>query len=200
VLYEHRNFFGISRVMDDPGANYRYLVNGGTLHGMQALDPARAGEPLSYYNSSGPVGQLFESLQGRAAGRRVAAVGLGSGSVACYGSSGEQWTFYEINPAVVHVARDTGYFSFLRTCLPGASFVIGDARLTLGHAPGEFDLIILDAFSSDAIPIHLITREALALYGRKLAPGGMLFFHITNRHLDLAPVLGDLRRTREWWR
>ena len=93
---------------------------------------------------------------------------------------------------MVHVARDTGHFTFLSTCLPSASFVIGDARLTLGKATGAFDLIILDAFSSDAIPIHLITREALALYLRKLAPGGVLFFHITNRHLDLAPVLGDL--------
>src|SRR5205814_6227831 len=124
--------------------------------------------------------------------RRVAAVGLGSGSVACYGTNDQQWTFYEINPSVVHIAHDTGYFTFLATCLPSASFVIGDARLTLAKATGTFDLIILDAFSSDAIPIHLITQEALALYLSKLAPGGVLFFHITNRHLDLAPVLGDL--------
>jgi hypothetical protein len=192
VLYEHRNFFGISRVLDDPGANYRYLVNGGTLHGMQALEPARAGEPLSYYNRSGPVGQLFDSFPDPETKRRIAAIGLGSGSMACYGSPGQQWTFYEINPAVVHVARDTGHFTFLSTCLPSASFVMGDARLTLGKATGTFDLIILDAFSSDAIPMHLITQEALALYLRKLSPGGLLFFHITNRHLDLAPVLGDL--------
>jgi hypothetical protein len=192
VLYAHRNFFGISRVLDDPGGNYRYLVNGGTLHGMQALDPARAGEPLSYYDRSGPVGQLFDSFSDPSEKRRVAAVGLGSGSVACYAADGQQWTFYEINPAVVHVARDTGHFTFLRTCLPSASFVIGDARLTLGQANGTFDLIILDAFSSDAIPMHLITQEAMALYLAKLSPGGLLFFHITNRHLDLAPVLGDL--------
>jgi hypothetical protein len=192
VVYQHRNFFGVSKVMDDRDGGYRYLVNGGTLHGMQALNPARAGEPLSYYSRLGPVGQLFDVLDARASTKRVAAIGLGSGSVACYGSADQEWRFYEINPTVVAIARDRNLFTFVSTCLPSATFEIGDARMTLAKANGEFDLIILDAFSSDAIPIHLITREAVALYLQKLAQHGVLLFHITNRHLDLAPVLGNL--------
>ncbi|HEV3217732.1 MAG TPA: fused MFS/spermidine synthase [Vicinamibacterales bacterium] len=194
LLYVHRNFFGITRVMLDEGEHYRMLVDGRTLHGMQALQPAREREPLGYYNQNGPVGQLFASFEGPLARRRVAAVGLGAGSMACYGTSGQRWTFYEINPAAVPIARDGNYFTYIRDCLPMVPVVLGDARLTIGRETGSFDLIILDAFSSDAIPVHLITREAFALYLRKLAPGGVLFFHISNHHIDLAPVLGTLAR------
>jgi SAM-dependent methyltransferase len=192
VVYAHRNFFGITRVMLDQDSHYRMLIDGRTLHGMQSLDPAREREPLSYYNPNGPVGQLFASFEEPLATRRIAAVGLGAGSVACYGADGQTWTFYEINPAAVPVARDGNYFTFIRDCLPRVPIVVGDARLTIDRETGPFDLIVLDAFSSDAIPVHLITKEALAIYLRKLAPGGVLFFHITNRHLDLAPVLGNL--------
>jgi SAM-dependent methyltransferase len=192
LLYVHRNFFGITRVMLDQDSNYRMLIDGRTLHGMQALQPAREREPLSYYNPDGPVGQLFASFDGPLAKRRIAAIGLGAGSIACYATSEQQWTFYEINPAAVPVARDGNYFTYIRDCLPSVPVVLGDARLTIGREAGSFDLIVLDAFSSDAIPVHLITREALAVYLRKLAPGGVLFFHISNHHVDLAPVLGNL--------
>jgi SAM-dependent methyltransferase len=192
LLYVHRNFFGITRVMLDDDGNYRMLIDGRTLHGMQALQPAREREPLSYYIPDGPVGQLFATFDGPLAKRRIAAIGLGAGSLACYGSDEQQWTFYEINPAAVPVALDGDYFTYIRDCLPSAPVVLGDARLMMGRETGSFDLIILDAFSSDAVPIHLITREALAMYLRVLAPGGVLFFHISNHHVDLAPVLGNL--------
>jgi hypothetical protein len=123
----------------------------------------------------------------------VAVVGLGAGSLACYHKSGQQWTFYEIDPSVERIARDPRYFTLLRDCAPDAGLVLGDARLSLAHAPAQgYDLLILDAYSSDSIPIHLITREALALYLDKLAPGGVLAFHVSNQYLDLKPVLGDL--------
>jgi hypothetical protein len=125
----------------------------------------------------------------------VAVVGLGTGTAACYAVPGDQWTFYEIDPAVERIARNPRYFTFLQDCAPDARVVLGDARLSLGDAPDRhYDLIVLDAFSSDAIPVHLMTREALALYLSKLREGGAIAFHISNRYLDLEPVLAALAR------
>jgi predicted methyltransferase len=122
-------------------------------------------------------------------------IGLGSGALTCYRQPQQQWTYYEIDPSVVQIARDSGYFSYLRECAPDLDIVLGDARLSLAGAPdGRYDLIVLDAYSSDSIPIHLITQEALDLYLRKLAPGGVLAFHISNQYLDLKPVVGGLAR------
>jgi SAM-dependent methyltransferase len=127
--------------------------------------------------------------------RHVAIVGLGTGTIACYGRPNEKWTFYEIDPLIERIAFNPKYFSYLRDCPPAKRIVIGDARLSLVQAPdSSYDFIILDAFSSDAIPLHLMTREALQLYLRKLAPGGSIAFHISNRYLSLEPVLVELAR------
>ena len=124
----------------------------------------------------------------------VAVVGLGAGALACYARPGEAWDLYEIDPLVERIARDPEYFTYLRDCLPEARVVLGDARLSLSRAARRYDLIVLDAYSSDAIPVHLLTREALGLYLDRLAPAGVLAFHISNQHLDLEPVLADLAR------
>src|SRR5262249_22644801 len=158
-----------------------------TLHGVQSTNSSRSCEPMAYYARGGPIGQLFESFAGPFQKTKMAAIGLGTGSVGAYAQPGQQWTFFEINPAVVRVAEDPKYFTYLRDCVKNYRIVVGDARIEMGHQPdGEFDLMVFDAFTSDAIPIHLLTREALTLYIRKLAPHGVLAFHISNRYLDLA--------------
>ena len=131
--------------------------------------------------------------------RSVGVIGLGAGSMAAYAQAGERWTFYDIDPSVLRIAQDTNFFTFLaRSAAAETRLVEGDARLRLREAvDGGYDLLVLDAFSSDAIPVHLITREAVELYLRKLAPGGMLAFHISNRYLDLEPVLANL--AEELW-
>jgi hypothetical protein len=191
VLYAERTFFGVHRVFLDGGSQTHVLAHGNTKHGAQSLEPERRQEPLTYYTRSGPIGQIFAERGGQP-GLRVGAVGLGVATVACYAQPGQSWTFYEIDPAVARIARDPALFTFLRDCLPDAPIVLGDARLSLAAGEGQYDLLILDAYSSDAIPIHLITREALALYLDRLAPDGVLAFHISNQHLDLEPVLADL--------
>jgi hypothetical protein len=195
VLHAERSFFGIHRVLLDPSGRFHVIAHGGTLHGRQSLDPARAHEPLSYYTASGPIGQVMVASTGAHERRRVAVIGLGAGSMACYSRPGQSWTFYEIDPSVERIAREPAYFTFLRDCAPEADVVLGDARLALVHAADQgYDLMVLDAYSSDSTPVHLITREALALYRAKLAPGGVLAFHISNQYLDLKPVLGALAR------
>lgn len=192
LLYAERSFFGVNRVMLDPTRKYHLLIHGLTQHGRQSLDPARRDEPLAYYSRSGPAGEVL-ALYGRHAGEKIGVVGLGSGSLASYALPGQSWVYYEIDPVVLKLASDPRYFTFLRDSPGDLRVVLGDARLSLGHEPdGKFDLMMLDAFSSDAIPVHLITREALALYLRKLAPGGLLAFHISNLHLDLEPVFANL--------
>lgn len=189
LLVAERTFFGIHRVMRD--GDFHTLVHGSTKHGTQSLDPALRREPLSYYRREGPIGQLFAE-RGGAPELRVGVVGLGVATLACYGQPTQSWTFYEIDPAVVRIARDPQLFSYLNDCQPDAPVVLGDARLALATTDEQYDLLFLDAYSSDAVPVHLITREALALYGERLAPGGLLIFNISNRHLDLEPVLGAL--------
>ncbi len=193
VLARERSFFGVYRVKSDEGGRFNVLVHGTTVHGAEHTDPALWREPLTYYHRGGPLGQLFAALDGTTTLARVGAVGLGTGAAACYARPGEDWTFYEIDPTIARLARDTRYFHYLADCAPAAEVVFGDARLSLALAPDRhFDLLILDAFSSDAIPAHLMTREALALYMAKLAPGGIVMFHISNRNLELAPVLENL--------
>ncbi len=169
------------------------LWSGTTAHGFQSVDPAMEREPLGYYHRSGPLGQVFGVLA-RAGGRPpVAIVGLGTGSIACYADAGQDFTFFEIDPVVERIARDPRYFTFLRACSGRVRIVLGDARSSLERAPnGHYGLLILDAFSSDAIPTHLLTREAIRLYLQKVADGGLLAFHISNRYLDLAPVLAGV--------
>jgi hypothetical protein len=193
VLDSERSFFGVLRVSNDPTGKFRYLLHGGTLHGVQSLDPARSREPLAYYTRSGPAGQIFRALQARMPHGDWAVVGLGAGAMACYLQPGQTLTYYEIDPLVARIAEDHRYFTFLQQCAPQARIILGDARLKLRVAPdSHYDLIVIDAFSGDSIPMHLMTREALALYQRKLAPGGILAFHISNNYLRIAPTLGDL--------
>jgi hypothetical protein len=193
LVYQDRSFFGVYRV--HRWGEYLVLQHGTTTHGAQNLSPGRVREPLTYYYRGGPLGDVFAVLTDSTAVREVALVGLGAGSTACYAHAGEVWTFYEIDPVVVDIARSGRLFTYLRDCAPQSRIVVGDARLSLIQAPDSgFDLIVLDAFSSDAIPVHLMTREALALYLSKLKPDGAVAFHISNRYLDLEPVLVELAR------
>ena len=132
-------------------------------------------------------------LYGNAA--RIGVVGLGAGTLACYAQPGQHWTFYEIDPVIVGIARDPAQFTFLSRCQPGAPIIVGDARLTLERAPAAAaDILVVDAFSSDSVPMHLLTREAFATYRRHLAPGGLLLVHISNRYLDMEPVIAAAAR------
>jgi spermidine synthase len=196
TLHAERNFFGVLRVMRDGSGTVRFLLHGTTQHGREYIDELRRCEPLSYYHRAGPFGSITSALAGQTSAR-VAVVGLGAGATASYGVSGQEWTFYEIDPAVVRIARDSGYFSYIRDCSSAAiNFVVGDGRLRLKEAPDNYySLIALDAFSSDAIPLHLLTRDAVGVYLSKLANGGLLAFHISNRHLDLSPVLGSIAKS-----
>lgn len=193
LLLETRNFYGVLRVVAESNPPQHVLYHGTTTHGTQSLDPAKRLMPLSYYHPDGPLGAIFKSVGGTRLTRRVGLVGLGAGTIACYGHPGEQWTFFEINPKVVAIARNPSFFTFLRDCPAKPDVILGDARLSIAMQPDQsFDMLIFDAFNSDAIPIHLMTREAVRLYLSKLRPGGLLVFHISNRYLDLAPVLGNV--------
>lgn len=193
TLLERRSFFGVYRVRQ--WDQYILLQNGTTTHGGQSMHVARRTEPLTYYNREGPLGDVFRLTTDSVAPRNVALVGLGAGTTACYSRPGEQWTYFEIDPLIASIARTPSLFTYLRDCQPNVHIVLGDARLSMRNAPdSSFDMIALDAFSSDAIPVHLITREALALYLRKLRPGGTIAFHISNRYLQLEPVLVELAR------
>lgn len=192
VLHESRNFYGTHRVTADASGGVHWLSNGSTLHGTQYTDPKRACEPLSYYHRQGPLGSVFAALDAGsdARARSVAVVGLGAGTTVAYARAGESWTFYEIDPEVIRIARDPALFTYLSSCASApVRIVTGDARLRLREAPpAAYDLIVLDAFSSDAVPAHLLTREAVALYLSKLAPGGRIAFHVSNRSLELERV------------
>ncbi|HEV2800162.1 MAG TPA: fused MFS/spermidine synthase [Pyrinomonadaceae bacterium] len=198
TLLTERNFYGTLRVTQDTGSDTHWLYHGTTIHGRQSLALDRHCEPLSYYHREGPLGQLFKSLDAEAANTNIAIVGLGTGATAAYTRAGQNWTFYEINPEVVRIARNPTYFTYLSYCAAAPVAVsLGDARLRLQDAPpAHYNLIVLDAFSSDAIPVHLMTVEALDLYLSKLAPGGLVVFHISNRSLDLHPVVADLALAR----
>jgi hypothetical protein len=187
-----RSFFGVNQVVETADHDYRLLYHGTTLHGAERLDDTIAArpEPLSYYYRGGPISEGIDAVRAVRHGlRNVAVVGLGTGALACYRQTGEQWTFYEIDPAVAQIARDPRFFTFISSCAPDLSIVIGDARLTLTASKQRYDLIILDAFSSDSIPVHLMTREAIAGYLRSLNDGGVILMHISNRYMELADTV-----------
>jgi spermidine synthase len=193
TLHTERNFFGVVRVTRSADGKFVRMVHGTTLHGQQRTDEPEHPRPMTYYHEKGPIGRVFATLPAERV-RRVGAVGLGTGAVAFYARPGQEWTFYEIDPAVARIARDPRYFTFLSSCRAAScEIVLGDARQKLAKADdGRFDVLILDAFSSDAIPIHLLTREAVRLYVAKLAPGGVLAMHVSNVHLDLPPLVARL--------
>jgi hypothetical protein len=195
VLYANRSFFGINRVIADAQSGEHILFHGSTLHGVQKPAAAAKDTPLAYYYPSGPIGQIFAATADRPAIDDVAVIGLGAGSLTCYATPAQRWTLYEIDPDVLRIAQDPQLFTYLTDCAAHAAVELGDARLAVQRAPAQaYDLMVLDAYSSDAIPVHLITREAVQLYLSKLSDGGLLAFHISNRHLDLEPVLENLAR------
>ena len=199
TIHTVRNFFGTSRVTIDSTGRINSLYSGNTVHGRQFVEQSRHCEPLSYHHENGPLGQVMAVFNAAPANPRVAVIGLGVGAMASYSQPDQEWTFYEINPDVIKLARNSRYFTYLQDCARGSLRIVeGDARLNLQNAPaGHYGLIVLDAFSSDAIPVHLVTQQALDLYLSKLADGGILAFHISNRSLDLKPILADLADSRK---
>lgn len=208
VIHRERSFFGILRVVEQPGPTildpgspggvrprvpFHSFIHGTTRHGTQGQSDALRRVPTSYYHRTSPIGQLFEAYGPLGLLNHVAVIGLGAGTLAAYGEPGRSMQFYEIDPAVVRIARDPSMFTFLDDSRSALSFTIGDGRLEIAKAPdGSFGLIVVDAFTSDAIPVHLLTREALALYMRKLSPGGVIALHITNASLELSPIVDGL--------
>jgi hypothetical protein len=193
ILAADRTFFGVYRVRTDPARGLVSLVHGTTTHGRQVIGETNP-EPLTYFHRKSPIGQVFETLGAEA--RSVGVIGLGTGTLAAYAQPGSRWTFYEIDAAVERIARDARYFHYLEHCGEKCSVVLGDARLTLAGSHVAHDLLVLDAFSSDAIPIHLLTTEALRTYETRLSENGVLAFHISNRHIKLAPVIARLAHER----
>jgi hypothetical protein len=194
VLETHRNYFGTLRVTRSRTTvgEFIRIFHGTTLHGQQRTDDRDRPQPATYYHRTGPLGSVFAGLP-KDRRRRVGVVGLGGGAAAAYADPGSHWTFYEIDPAVVRIATSEQYFTFLSTCQGTWDIIIGDARRQLENAgDGEFDLLLLDAFSSDAIPVHLLTVEAFRGYLRTLGPRGVLAVHVSNRYLDLTPLLARL--------
>jgi hypothetical protein len=171
------------------------LFHGTTIHGAQNAEPSKRLNPSTYYHSTSPVGKVLIASARNGRAHNVAVVGLGAGALACHGAAGQSFTFYEIDPMVERIARDESLFTFMRDCPPKIDVVIGDARLSLASTPDRhFDIFVLDAFSSDVIPVHLLTRQAIELYLRKTASDGVLLIHISNRYMDLAPVLDRLAK------
>ena len=195
-----RSFFGVHKIYETSDGSFRVLMHGTTIHGAEKLpaDGETAPEkpaPLTYYHADAPLAHAVAAARERRAGPiKVAVVGLGTGSLACYVQAGDAWRYFEIDPMVVRIARDPERFSYLAKCAPDVPIVIGDARLTLADDPGRYDLIVVDAFSSDTVPAHLLTREAMAVYLSKLAPGGIVAMHVSNRHLELSSVVAGIAR------
>ena len=192
-LHAERTFFGSYRITFDSDSGARSLAHGTTLHGRQGVQAERRREPLTYYHRTGPFGRLMDAAPQLGEPGEFAAIGLGVGTLAAYARPQQQWTFFEIDPAIERMARDARYFTFLNDCGSQCRVMLGDARLSLAARTGaQYKLIALDAFSSDAIPMHLLTQEAMDLYLSRLAPHGVLVVHISNRHLRLDGLVGRL--------
>ncbi|MFH1117495.1 MAG: fused MFS/spermidine synthase [Pseudomonadota bacterium] len=193
TVYVHRNFFGILKVQTFPPYHWVRMKHNTTSHGLQIIDPERRRLPTLYYGTGGPVGDVFRCLPQAPSGRKVAVAGLGAGTLATYAAPADKWVFYEINPEAVKIASDPKHFTYLSEAKAKIDLVHGDARLAMKKAPQHyFDVILLDAFNSDSIPVHLLTREAIRLYRSKLSPHGIMVFHISNRHFDLVSLLRSL--------
>jgi hypothetical protein len=204
-----RSFFGVHKIVVTPNGQYHVLMHGTTIHGAEKFrnddgSPVTGRpEAITYYHKDGGIGQAISAIRERKGGAiRVAVIGLGSGTLTCASEPGENWKFFEIDQSMVDTARDPKYFTFIQNCEPDLKPVIGDARLTFAKEPdGIYDLIIVDAYSSDAIPIHLATEEAMEIYKQKLAPQGAVVMHVSNRHLELASVvvgIADANDMKSW--
>ncbi|MET0709793.1 MAG: fused MFS/spermidine synthase, partial [Tardiphaga sp.] len=204
-----RSFFGVHKIVVTSNNQYHVLMHGTTIHGAEKFlnddgtSVTGRPEPISYYYKDGGMGQAITAVRARKGGPlRVAVIGLGSGSLACASEPGEDWKFFEIDQSMVDTAKDPKYFTYISKCEPDMKPVIGDARLTFAKEPdGVYDMIIVDAYSSDAIPIHLATEEAMEIYKAKLAPQGTVVMHVSNRHLELASVvvgIADANDLKSW--
>jgi hypothetical protein len=204
-----RSFFGVHKIVVTPDGQYHVLMHGTTIHGAEKFQnddgTPVTGRPeaITYYHRDGGIGQAISAIRERKGGPlRVAVIGLGAGTLTCASEPGEDWKFFEIDQSMVDTARDPKYFTFIQNCEPDLKPVIGDARLTFAREPdGVYDLIIVDAYSSDAIPIHLATEEAMEIYKQKLAPQGAVVMHVSNRHLELASVvvgIADANDLKSW--
>src|SRR4051794_32716553 len=194
-----RSFFGVHKITETSDGQYRVFMHGTTIHGAERVrddngDPITGRPPLiTYYHENSPMGVTVKAVRARVGGPiKVAVVGLGTGTFACFSEPGDSFKFYEIDASVEKLARDPARFRYLDQCAPDVPVVLGDARLTLAESPDKYDLIVLDAFTSDAIPIHLMTREAMAIYVSRLAPHGIVMLHISNRHMELASVVAGI--------
>jgi hypothetical protein len=204
-----RSFFGVHKIVMTSNGQYHVLMHGTTIHGAEKFRNGDGSpvtgrpEPITYYHQDGGIGQAISAIRARKGGPlRVAVIGLGAGTLACASEPGEDWKFFEIDQTMVDTARDPKYFTFIQNCEPDLKPVIGDARLTFAkEADGIYDLIIVDAYSSDAIPIHLATEEAMGIYKQKLAPEGAVVMHVSNRHLELSSVvvgIADANDLKSW--
>jgi hypothetical protein len=204
-----RSFFGVHKIVVTSNGQYHVLMHGTTIHGAEKFlnddgSPVTGRpEPISYYHKDGGIGQAITAIRERkGAALRVAVIGVGSGTLACAAEPGESWKFFEIDQTMVDAARDPRYFNYINSCQPDLKPVIGDARLTFAREPdGIYDLIIVDAYSSDAIPIHLATEQAMKIYKDKLAPQGAVVMHVSNRHLELESVvvgIADASQLKSW--
>ncbi|MFB6373578.1 MAG: spermidine synthase, partial [Bradymonadaceae bacterium] len=183
-----RNFFGSKSVEDTD--QLRYLFNGAMIHGAQYRDAERRDIPVPYYLPQGPAGDTFGLLEDRPLPQPVGVIGLGTGGLATYARSGQSWTFFELDPDIVDIARSE--FSYLRRSAGDLEIVVDDGREGLERRPSShFGAIVIDAFSADAIPTHLITREAIRMYVDRLRSDGFLLFHVSNKYVDLRPLLGN---------
>jgi hypothetical protein len=199
IVERTRSFFAVHVVRMTPGGDGHMLMHGNTVHGIERMRDAAGRaltgppEPLSYYHAKGALGETLEAQRKALGGRfgSVAVIGLGAGAMACYRREGERWTFFEIDPEVVRIAREPRLFRAVGVCAPTSEIVIGDGRLTMAARADRHDLIVVDAFSSDSIPVHLLTREALQMYGDRLNPGGAILIHISNRHLLLHQTVAN---------
>jgi hypothetical protein len=204
-----RSFFGVHKIVFTPHGQYHVLMHGTTIHGAEKFTDNDGApitgrpEPITYYHKDGGIGQAIAAIRERkGAPLRVAVIGVGAGTLTCASEPGETWKFFDIDQTMVDTARDPKYFTYIQNCQPDLKPVIGDARLTFAKEPdGVYDLIIVDAYSSDAIPIHLATQEAMKIYKDKLAPQGAVVMHVSNRHLELESVvvgIADANELKSW--
>ena len=201
VVHRTRTFFGVLRVCEDTNGPSRTLVHGSISHGVQLVsaDPDRRAIPLSYYHHTGPLGSIFAALERRSRLGRVGVAGLGIGTIASYARDGQEFAFFEIDPEVVRIARNRDWFTFLSDCRGRTRIVVDDARVALQREPDcSLDLLVIDAFTGDSVPTHLLTREALSLYGDKLTRDGVIAVHVSNKYLDFVPIVAALAVDGGW--
>ena len=197
-LTTQRNFFGVWRVSSDDKNEFHRLKHGSTTHGYQFTDASRRCTPTTYFHNDGPVGQIFKAFDAKPSSNAVAVIGLGAGTLSTYSHPHQRWDFYEIDPVIVGIAQDPRYFTYLSECSKApTNMILGDARLKMKEAPKEqYGLLVIDAFSSDSIPSHLVTVQAIDLYLSKLAPNGLLAMNVSNRYLNLEPLLSGLAQEK----